>query len=63
MSTDTDDHVVSFAAVDADTGEEVFRREIGEKPLDDPGQMTGLITPDGVYWQATFFRMHVLKEK
>lgn len=63
MSTDADDHVVSFAAVDADTGEEVFRREIGEKPLDDPGQMTGVITPDGVFWQATFFRMHVLKEK
>lgn len=63
LSTDADDQVVSFAAVDADTGEEVFRREIGEKPLDDPGQMTGLITPDGVYWQATFFRMHVLKEK
>nr|VDG62772.1 Uncharacterised protein [Streptococcus thermophilus] len=61
MSTDDADNVVSFAGVDADTGEEVFRKEVGQKPLDDPGQMTGLITPDGVYWQATFFRMHVLK--
>lgn len=61
MSTDAADHEVSFAAIDAETGEEVFRHKIGEKPLDDPGQMTGLITPDGVFWQATFFRMHVLK--
>lgn len=61
MSTDASDQVVSFAAIDADTGEEVFRREIGEKPLDDPGQMTGVITPDGAFWQATFFRMHVVR--
>ena len=63
MSTDETDQIVSIAAIDADTGEEVFRREIGEKPLDDPGQMTGLITPDGTYWQATFFRMHVLRHR
>lgn len=61
MSTDETDTQVSFAAIDAETGEEVFRRRIGEKPLDDPGQMTGIITPEGVYWQATFFRMHVVK--
>lgn len=63
MSTDETDQIVSTAAIDADTGEEVFRRVIVEKPLDDPGQMTGLITPDGTYWQATFFRVHVLRHR
>lgn len=52
---------VDLVGVSADTGEEVSRRQVGSLPADLPMQLTGMVTPDGAYWQGTVTRMLRLK--
>nr|WP_231375683.1 hypothetical protein [Corynebacterium aquatimens] len=52
---------VDLIGVDADSGREVARRPLGTLPFDRPMQLTGMITPDGAYWQGTLSRMIKLK--
>lgn len=48
---------VDLVGISADTGEEVARRQVGNLPADLPMQLTGMVTPDGAYWQGTVTRM------
>src|SRR5699024_7764600 len=52
---------VFYSAVDADTGAEVVREQVGDAPVDEPMELTGTIAPgpggQGVYWQGTVGRM------
>lgn len=61
LSTDPRTLRVDLIGVNADTGAEVVRRQVGTKPVDMPMQLTGMITPDGAYWQGTLGRMLRLK--
>ena len=57
LSTDPARLSVDLVGISADTGEEVARRQVGHLPGDLPLQLTGMITPDGAYWQGTLTRM------
>lgn len=57
LSTTPGSLSVDLIGVDADTGHEVARRPLGSMPFDMPMQLTGMITPDGAYWQGTLTRM------
>jgi len=61
LSTDPARVRVDLVGVSADTGEEVVRRQVGNLPVDLPMQLTGMVTPDGAYWQGTVTRMLRLK--
>ena len=57
LTTDQDSSRVWVVSVDARTGKETSRTPVGWLPFDEPMQLTGMITPDGVMWQATATRM------
>lgn len=57
LTTDQDSSRVWVVSVDARTGKETSRIPVGWLPFDEPMQLTGMITPDGVMWQATATRM------
>lgn len=61
LSTDPSRLRVDLVGVSADTGDEVARRQVGTLPVDMSLQLTGMITPDGAYWQGTATRMLRLK--
>lgn len=61
LSSDPSKLRVDLVGVSADTGEVVARRQVGTLPVDLPMQLTGMITPDGAYWQGTVTRMLRLK--
>lgn len=48
---------VNYVGVDFRTGERVVTRKVGDAPLDEPMQLTGMIAPGGVLWQGTVTRM------
>lgn len=54
---------VYYTALDADTGAEVVRQKVGDAPIDEPMELTGVVAPPaagdgpGVFWQATMGRM------
>ncbi|MCF8569181.1 hypothetical protein L5G32_02720 [Gordonia sp. HY002] len=48
---------VNYVGVDFRTGARVVTRKVGDAPIDEPLQLTGMIGPGGVLWQGTATRM------
>ncbi|WP_235831364.1 hypothetical protein [Gordonia zhaorongruii] len=48
---------VNYVGVDFATGKRVVSKKVGDAPLDEPMQLTGMIGPGGVLWQGTVGRM------
>ncbi len=48
---------VNYVAIDFHTGRRVATARVGDAPIDEPLQLTGMIAPDGSLWQGTFSRM------
>ncbi|GEE01492.1 hypothetical protein nbrc107696_19380 [Gordonia spumicola] len=48
---------VDYVGISFATGKRVVTRKVGDAPVDEPMQLTGMIGPGGVLWQATITRM------
>ncbi|MCF8609400.1 hypothetical protein L5G28_04390 [Gordonia sp. HY285] len=48
---------VNYVGVDFRTGARIVTRKVGDAPVDEPMQLTGMIGPGGVLWQGTVTRM------
>ncbi|AZA14209.1 hypothetical protein ACFPVT_09800 [Corynebacterium choanae] len=58
LATKPDSPQIIYQGIAAATGEVSFSQPIGWWPVDEPMELTGMITPDGTYWQATMGHMY-----
>ncbi|WP_341258588.1 hypothetical protein [Gordonia malaquae] len=48
---------VDYVGISFATGKRIVTRKVGDAPLDEPMQLTGMIGPGGILWQGTVTRM------
>ncbi len=52
---------VDYVGISFATGKRIVTRTVGDAPIDEPMQLTGMIGPGGVLWQGTVTRMLKIK--